>query len=250
MTLSAVLPHLSPDHPFFQKFPRRQDYVNLPSLRQIQRALEEAWDAGFDPRGARHFRHQLVGKHSWIGAVEVSSVLSYWGVDSVVVQFIRCRESREQLPRYVRAYFSKGMGKEFCPFCTLRSGTGSGAVRATQCADQLLQFSSMCGDRLQTENECKCPVLPLYLQWQGHSVTIVGMDGKDEFLVFDPLKKQVPSRLPVGKVITKDTQLIMVTSFRSLSLKEQQMRKGEDEARFVATAANEDVRRSMRSLGS
>lgn len=261
MMLSAVLPHLPADHAFFQKFPHRKDHVSLPSLRQIQRAFEEAWRAGFDPRGADHFQKAMVGKRSWIGAVEVSSIMSYWGVDSAVIQFIRCRESREQLPGFVRAYFSKSLGKEACPFCTCghksSDSSGSGQVAgAMQCAQQLLHFSSIsCSssrDGFQIEGECQCPVLPLYLQWQGHSVTIVGMDDNNrqqqggEFLVFDPLKQQqVPSRLPVGKVISKDIQVVMVTSFRSLSMKEQQLRKGANESTFVATAAQEAVQRTM-----
>lgn len=256
MMLSAVLPHLPADHLFFQKFPHRRDHVSIPSLQQIQRAFEEAWIVGFDPRGADHFQNKMVGKRSWIGAIEVSSVLSYWGIDSTVVQFIRCRESRQQLPRYIRAYFSKCLGTEACPFCShycnpAQSGTSSVEVGATLCAEQLLQFSSRCIDGFPMEGECKCPLLPLYLQWEGHSVTIVGMDEQtDTFLVFDPLKQHAPTRLPVRNVISKDTQLSMITSFRSLPPNEQQLRKGGDESGFVATAAKEAVLRTIKSTGS
>ena len=67
---------------------------------------ESCWKDGFDPKGAEHYNHRIVGKTSFIGAVEVSSVLSYLHIDSTVVQFIQCFESRSKLGPFVWAYFT------------------------------------------------------------------------------------------------------------------------------------------------
>jgi len=47
---------------------------------------------------------------------------------------------------------------------------------------------------LPSPRSCPCPSLPLYLQWEGHSVTVVGveMDASGDtknLLVFDPIKE-------------------------------------------------------------
>ncbi len=239
MMLSSVLPHLSRDHAFYQKVPHRQDQVTIPSLRQIQRNLEQAWREGFDPRGAAHYRNQLYGKSSWIGALEVSSVLSYWGIESAVIQFIRCRESRELLPRFFQAYFAKCSRVRACPFCSNVEGD------ALHYAQHFLD-SATTTCTSSSSRKCQCPSLPLYLQWEGHSVTVVGMQGEHDVLIYDPLKKQRPTRLCVSKVIAKDTQVVLVSSFRPFSSLQQQKRKQADsESRFVATAAVDAVSRAV-----
>jgi hypothetical protein len=49
MLLSALLPHLPEDHLFHTKYPRRSGHIAIPSLYQIQSAIENAWQDGFDP---------------------------------------------------------------------------------------------------------------------------------------------------------------------------------------------------------
>ena len=253
MMLSALLPNLQHHHAFHQKYPHRQDQIAIPSLRQIQKSLEAAWSEGFDPRGAAHYRYKLCGKRSWIGALEVSCVLSYWGIDSAVVQFIRCRESRELLSNFVRAHFRKNQGKEACPFCTqIKASTGKASLHvptAFSRAQELL--NTLSSSRIKSQKpsidvQCQCPPLPLYLQWEGHSVTIVGMDETDRFLLFDPLKTQQPATIAISEVIKKDTQIVMVTSFRSMTPLERQERKQASESNFVSTAAMSAVARSTK----
>jgi hypothetical protein len=244
MLLTAMIPHMPASHSFFHTIPRRDPNPAIPSLRQLQSALESSWKAGFDPAGARHFKHKVVGRASEIGAVEVSSVLAYCGVDSTVVQFIKCRESREMLPKFIRAYFSKSVGIDGCPFCAT-SHLGSDS-----CAKELLQLA---GSGIHFEPTCNCPLFPLYLQWEGHSVSIVGIGTDDGILVLDPLKDgtQMKSDLQKGKVpqylrisskslANKDTQLVM-SSFRCLTNREKENRMEEPSAVTAAVEAVERV---------
>lgn len=252
MLLSSMLPHLPAHHTFYQKVPYRSDRLVLPSLRQIQATFEDAWQDGFDQRGAQHFGRRLQGKKSWIGAVEVGSVLAYWGIDSSVLQFIRCQESRSLLPKFIKNYFSKHLGHEACPFCSQEQSKRP-SVGSIQSANRLLEVA---GSSLEfgIELECKCPVLPLYLQWDGHSVSVVGMHDAETALIFDPIKRcntrtvsgkeeVVPTTLSLPTLLKKDTQVIMVTTFQKLTPSEQQSRKGES---HVITAAEALVLRSLR----
>jgi hypothetical protein len=224
MLLSALLPHLPEDHIFHTKYPRRSDQFTIPSLNQIQSVIESAWRDGFDPDGAAHFRHNLRGKRCFIGAVEVYSVLTFWGIDATIIQFIRCPESREELPRFIKSYFSKSLGRQACPFCSAK-GDFSTTCSATEFANRLLTSAS--NDKGHPGNrKCQCPPMPLYFQWEGHSVTIVGVDdATDEFLVFNPQQKQGPTRLRISPLVARDTQILMVTSFRSISVSEQGLKK-------------------------
>lgn len=252
MMLSAILPHLPDTHVYFRSVPRKTPTViAIPPLQQLQQALEQCWKAGFDSEGARHYRNKIVGKTSKIGAVEVASVMAYWGMDSSVVQFIKCRASRALLPKFVKSYFSKKLGKEACPFCSLSP------MRSEACAEELLQFASAAED-LQLESDCRCPLLPLYLQWEGHSVTIVGIETKPgeeaQLLVFDPLKEGSRLRetlarektlkvlrLPFKRLLETDIQIVL-PSMRGLSTGEQNARRNQVNA---VTAANEAVMQAI-----
>jgi Peptidase family C78 len=224
MLLSAVLPQLPEDHLFHTKYPRRSDQITIPSINQIQSVIERAWKDGFDSDGATHFHHKLRGKRCFIGAVEVYTALTFWGIDPTIVQFIRCRESREQLPIFVKAYFAKSLGRGACPFCSAKN-TVAATNSATEWANRLL--TSAPSDALHPGNvKCRCPLMPLYFQWEGHSVTIVGVEGStDELLVYNPQHKYGPTRMQISALLVQDTQILMVTSFRSLSSSERSMKK-------------------------
>jgi hypothetical protein len=252
MMLTSILVHLPVTHVYFRSVPRKTPTTTtIPPLQQLQQALEQCWKAGFDYEGAKHYRNKIVGQTSKIGAVEVASVMAYWGMDSSVVQFIKCRASRALLPKFVQSYFSKKLGKEGCSFCSLSPMTSEA------CAEELLQFASAAED-LHLESGCKCPLLPLYLQWDGHSVTIVGIEttpGEEaQLLVFDPLhegtrlretlareKTLKVLRLPCKRLLEKDIQIILPT-MRSLSTGEQNARRYQVNA---VTAAKGEVMQSL-----
>jgi hypothetical protein len=43
----------------------------VPCIEEIQRTTEKLWSQGYDIRNAEHHKYSLVGKKTWIGAVEV-----------------------------------------------------------------------------------------------------------------------------------------------------------------------------------
>jgi actin-like ATPase involved in cell morphogenesis len=103
-------------------------------------------------------------------------------------------------------------------------------------------------------------MLPLYLQWEGHSVTIVGVEKTKsntiQFLLFDPLKdgtklKQTllskqkdvlaPMRLPCAKFLTKDCQVVVCSPRQLTELERNAIRSGPN----VITASSDAVNRCM-----
>lgn len=105
MLLSALLPLLPDHHVYWNDHPRDGTTIEIPSLPALQHCLEESWRQGYDPAGARYYQHQIVGKSKWLGAVEVTSLLNYFGIDATVVQFIKCTSSRQLLGPFCEAYF-------------------------------------------------------------------------------------------------------------------------------------------------
>lgn len=237
MLMSALLPLFPTDHPCFDfvssvsQDDTRDNHKPLschissspllvvPTLKQIQTYLERCWTAGYDPNGAAFYRNCIVGKRSKIGAVEVSSAMSYLGIDSTVIQFIRCPESRLLLAPFVYAYFTKKfVGQSFhrdrydsphhcaCVFCaaSLPTSTSKSMTHASHIFKHLYhdQDALVISNHHPSNLPCRFPLPPLYLQWEGHSVTIVGIEVPDSsgatgwecpasfnLLVFDPMKK-------------------------------------------------------------
>ena len=266
MMLTALLPHLPSNHSFYHcvpdtlaPYPTQCNHrpIPIPSLHQLQIFLQDSWRHGFDERGAEHYRQLIVGKEAKIGAMEVSTVLSYLYVDCAVVQFINCRESRALLGSFVSNYFLRGP----CFVCDW-------SVRNVSCltwAEQLLDaaLTTLSDSVTNGVTSCSCPVLPLYLQWEGHSVTIVGVETKTgdiNFLIFDPMKsgrvlKQAlssnrkdvlaPMRLSSKKLLNKNCQ-VLLCSPRALSDAERNAIR-ECASVNVTTAAREAVRRTVES---
>lgn len=291
MMLSALLPRLPAFHPFFEvvpdslkRYPATAGSIPtpLPSLRQLQSFLEQSWADGFDPRGAQHYNRRIVGKRSEIGAVEVSSCLSFLGIDSTVVQFIKCKESRSLLGSFVWAYFTKMAHRNGCVFCSDTAEHHDHSLyfpSTTECALELLRSAAVPSAEDATTESCSCPVLPLYLQWEGHSVSIVGAERKVipnastngihdiNLLLFDPMvdgehikqslvravaSKSTASsmasnkflssiRLPAHKLLEKDCQILM-SSMRSLTPNEK---KACRESINAVTAAKSEVVRFL-----
>ena len=252
--LTAVLPLLTQHHAFYTVsslhgsyyYPHSREQnrpIPIPCLHQLQVFLEHSWKEGFDPRGAQHYSHEIIGKCKEIGAVEVSTILSYLHLDSCVVQFIKIATSRNMLGPFVWQYFS-----QHGP-CFQCGGTKNHAAAVqTSCTNWALQLLQDVSSQQQNghpsehDDMCSCPLVPLYLQWQGHSVCIVGIEKKkDDFdlLLFDPMKRgQVlresllddnskaakdvlkPMRMSVASLAKRDLQILM-GSPRELSREEQ-----------------------------
>lgn len=203
--LSALLPFLDGTHSYYRRVQYEPNVVAIPSLIQLQTTLEQAWVDGYDPKGAQHYKHKLVNTRKWIGAVEVLSGLIFMGIDATVVQFVK--SARHQLGPFCGAYFRQRSVS--CPRC--------GKHNSRQVALTLLALPV-------AANNCSCSLLPLYLQWSGHSILIVGVEqagngATSHLITLDPMqsadtirRNRGVVRKPLSHVHSVDTQVICLST--------------------------------------
>ena len=192
--------------------------------------------------------------------------MSFKKIDSFIVQFIKTKEDRALLGTFVWAYFSRKTrvcGRFGC------SCDGAGAPPhppASQYAARLIRESALLRAARSASDPappspCTCSLPPLYLQWNGHSVTVVGIrdDGgvrgpgpgpPATLLVFCPQKRRVPAlqrrladavsrgqratasddlgrstfELPATKLLDQDCQILLTTA-RTITAAESRRRK-------------------------
>ncbi|XP_055020239.1 zinc finger-containing ubiquitin peptidase 1 isoform X2 [Boleophthalmus pectinirostris] len=132
--------------------------MTVPSIPRVQGLIQEAWGEGLDPRGASHFNNRLQGTRAWIGATEIYSLLTSLHVRARIVDFHQPTGPGDTHPRlfeWVKQYFSRGQNSGRLPPRIIHT---------------------------------KLP--PLYLQHQGHSRTVVGLEQKRSgalcLLILDP----------------------------------------------------------------
>ena len=245
MILSSILSDLPSDHLLL----RNVESKTIPSIEELQTFMELAWKDGFDPTGCKHFKGKIIGKQSKVGAMEISSVLSFLRLDCAVVQFIVCDESRSLLGPFVWEYFLRRNGCQSCSICRTEPSS------CVSLARDLLEWTGK-GPNYANET-CHHPVQPLYLQWEGHSVTIVGIERCEaayNLIVFDPMRRWISThdhestwfqhlRLSTQVTQSKDCQIVMCSAMH-LDKAEWTRRKG-DETCHVVTAAHEIVQRKI-----
>jgi len=164
--------------------------VGMPSIPRLQQVLETAWRAGFDRAGCEQLGGKIVNTRKWIGATEIFTMLTYWGINAKIVDFHKPSGEQGSHPLlfdWVWRYFSQGTG-----------------------------------------------LPPLYLQHQGHSRTICGIEktgSTTRLLVLDPSHaprnlSENPLRL-VRKTLTsmKSSQYQIVSVVGILSSKEREERR-------------------------
>ncbi|KAK1170412.1 hypothetical protein AOXY_G7252 [Acipenser oxyrinchus oxyrinchus] len=131
----------------------------VPCIPKVQALIEDAWKEGADPQGASHFNRKLQGTRAWIGATEIYSMLISLRVKSRILDF-HCptgpTDTHPRLFQWVRDYYSTAMG------------------RGERLPPRVVQTASP----------------PIYLQHQGHSRTIIGIEERKNgnlcLLIFDP----------------------------------------------------------------
>ncbi|KAI3639811.1 hypothetical protein MIR68_002125 [Amoeboaphelidium protococcarum] len=130
------------------------NHQEVPSIEDLQRFLTAAFQNQFDPDGARHYGYSVQGSQQWIGAVEVLTILySRYHYSAYVVDFVDSFDgsAASKLIRYCCAYFN------------------SFDTRLLHSQRQFLAVqTNHFYDNLQDKP-------PLYLQFDGHSITIVGV---------------------------------------------------------------------------
>ncbi|BGP29201.1 hypothetical protein JCM10296v2_000939 [Rhodotorula toruloides] len=137
----------------------------VPPIRSWQETIEEAWQHGYDPPGAEHFRGKLIGSRRWIGTTEVYTALTYMGVNATIVDFPKQEPAsgvvtNKALVKWILDYFRSSSASP---------SPSSSAQPASTNAFALLSASQGTSIHLTGKQ-------PLYLQHKGHSRTIVGVE--------------------------------------------------------------------------
>ncbi|XP_062835735.1 zinc finger-containing ubiquitin peptidase 1 isoform X2 [Anolis carolinensis] len=136
-----------------------KDYLkensSIPCIPKIQSLIEDAWKEGFDPQGASHFNSRLHGTRAWIGACEIYSLLTSLRLKSQIIDFHQPTGPSGTHPRlfeWILNYYSSDKENSAKVVCSSRP--------------------------------------PIYLQHQGHSRTIIGIEERKNkslcLLIFDP----------------------------------------------------------------
>ncbi|XP_028984578.1 zinc finger-containing ubiquitin peptidase 1 [Betta splendens] len=146
-----------------------------PSIPHVQCMIEEAWRKGLDPQGASHFNSQLQGTRAWIGATEIFSLLTSLEIHARIIDFHQPTGPGDTHPRlfdWVKEYFSQSSNSGKLP-------------------PRLIQTS----------------LPPLYLQHQGHSCSIIGLEQRKNghlcLLVLDPGSSVSDTRKLLSKDISR-----------------------------------------------
>ncbi|KAJ6606550.1 peptidase family C78-domain-containing protein [Mycena vulgaris] len=155
-----------------------------PGVRNLQQWIEEAWKAGFDPEGQEDLK-KLVGTKKWIGTSDVQVAFTFRGIPSKLVDFdlktsktSTTERGANILTNWVIEYFSQPNGSVDAHKVV--------NARPKTINDALLGASAI----------TVTARMPLILQHNGHSRTIVGYEvsknGYVNLLMFDPSK--LPSK--------------------------------------------------------
>ncbi|CAK6972008.1 zinc finger-containing ubiquitin peptidase 1 [Scomber scombrus] len=170
----------------------RTQEKEVPSIPQVQCMIEEAWKRGLDPQGASHFNQKLQGTRAWIGATEIYSLFTSLGISARIIDFHKPTGPGDTHPRlfdWVKEYFCQ-------------------SSRSSRLPPRLIQTS----------------LPPLYLQHQGHSRTVVGLEQKKNgslcLLLFDPGSSPSDTR----KLLSRDNISRAIRHIRKFpsSLKQKQ----------------------------
>ncbi|KAI8923299.1 peptidase family C78-domain-containing protein [Entophlyctis helioformis] len=152
---------------------------DVPTVGQIQSALENAWQNGFDVDGAKQLRHKVRNTHKWIGTTEVAALMHNLGFRTKLYDVhapTGPNGTHPQLVRVIREYFEHSLDPA--------------SVAASQDSGVQIYIQDT--------------LAPIYLQHQGHSRTIVGFevqpDGQTNLIVFDPGRSLPPRLASVANV--------------------------------------------------
>ncbi|KZT26492.1 DUF1671-domain-containing protein [Neolentinus lepideus HHB14362 ss-1] len=165
----------------------RREYWDLlenptpPGVRNLQRWIEDAWKMGYDKEGAEQLKRQLVGTKKWIGTADIHVAFSARGVPSRLVDFTGVARDPSMLTGWVRQYFDK---------------PDEEPKERTKSVVEHLVKKHRHSNKENSEHEkvVMTNKMPLILQHEGHSRSIVGYvvyakprGGEEvELLLFDP----------------------------------------------------------------
>ncbi|XP_072411482.1 zinc finger-containing ubiquitin peptidase 1 isoform X2 [Chiloscyllium punctatum] len=184
----------------------RTSGIAIPCIPKIQSMIEEAWKDGFDPQGAAHFKNKLQGTRAWIGATEIYSLLTSLRIKCQIVDFHHPTGPSDTHPRlfeWMWQFYSSGRDAGLC-----------------------LQSKVIWTSKP-----------PIYLQHQGHSRTIIGIEERKNgtlcLLIFDPGNQEMQKLLHrditavnlkmirrfIGNMKHKQYQIVAVNGFLTVEEK-------------------------------
>ncbi|XP_004614062.2 zinc finger-containing ubiquitin peptidase 1 [Sorex araneus] len=153
--------------------------MSVPCIPKIQSMIEDAWKEGFDPQGACQLNNKLQGTKAWIGACEVYTLLTSLRVKCRIIDFHKSTGPLGTHPRlfeWILNYYSSEREGTPKVVCTFKP--------------------------------------PIYLQHQGHSRTVVGIEERKNrtlcLLIFDP---GCPSR-EMQKLLKPDMEASSIKQLR------------------------------------
>ena len=155
--------------------------------REIQRLVEGAWLEGFDPQGARHYGRTLVGKtgkKGWLGAAECLVLLWHLRVEAFIVEIVHKAKAGAALYGVAKSCFESSTAE---PELHAAASSGdSGGASSSSSSSRRDEVRTGCTDRA-----------PLFLQWKGHSVSIVGVlpAPHERLIIRDPRDRTEQLRL-------------------------------------------------------
>ncbi|SGY90556.1 BQ5605_C039g11815 [Microbotryum silenes-dioicae] len=152
----------------------------IPSILELQGVIEDAWKAGHDLDGAAYFNGRLRGSKRWTGATEMYTALTALSIRCQIVDFPKLPHAKNgadsSLIRWIVAYFA---GTLEASYVSVSNSNGDIRLRASS------SFPSSILPIMSAKQ-------PLYLQHQGHSRTVVGIEygeqGEGYLLMFDPAR--------------------------------------------------------------
>lgn len=152
---------------------------SVPSVGELQRMLELAWQAGYDPDGATQLGHRVQNTRTWIGATEIYCILAHLGVVGNIVDFHRPTDMQGGHPALI----------------------------------------SWIIDYFISDDKGQQHKHPLYLQHQGHSRMVVGVDMSEEkhtwVLCFDPDVENGCLRLSANEGLReRQYQVVYVSEYK------------------------------------
>ncbi|KAG0285003.1 hypothetical protein BGZ96_010680 [Linnemannia gamsii] len=149
---------------------------SVPTIPELQRQLEYAWTNGFDAQGAEQLKHKVEGTKKWIGTTEAWSVLCSLGVRCSILDFHMPSGPDGTHPAMFAAVYEYFGSPNWSPLSApLSLHVDNSRLNGNEGQDRIIQTAKP----------------PLYMQHQGHSRTIVGIEILKEdrgmnLLVFDP----------------------------------------------------------------
>lgn len=175
-----------------------EEVAEVAGIGEMQTVIEHAWRSGFDPPGSAHFGGKLVGKRKWVGTTEIYVLFTSLGLRSVhplalvptgMANAVGCRARIVDFPKVpggkgAHAGLTQWVKNYFDLPPSSPSSSPSQTTRKRSIDDVLLSSN---GTPVRQTTK-----LPIYLQHQGHSRTVVGVevraDGEVWLLVFDPAR--------------------------------------------------------------